>query len=81
MAQKFYANTLKLVPSVKAENPHLKQHVGNAIFDYVVQLRGTHLAPKITGMLIDLPLDEITNFLSNYAEFMKKVNEAATLLT
>lgn len=37
-AQAYYANTLKIVPSVKAENPHLKTQVGNAIFDFVTQL-------------------------------------------
>jgi len=33
--QRFYAATSKLVPSVKAENPHMKMQVGNAIFDFV----------------------------------------------
>lgn len=78
--QAFYNNTLKIVPSVKADNPHLKQSVGNAIFDFVTKLKGSALAPKITGMLIDLPLEETQHFLSNYAEFTKKVDEAARLL-
>jgi len=39
--QKFYAQTMKLVPSVQRDNPHLKQQVGNAIFDFVTQLKGT----------------------------------------
>lgn len=38
------------------------------------------MAPKITGMLIDLNLDEIQAYLSNYQEFKKKVAEAAVLL-
>lgn len=80
-AAAFYAKTHKIVPSVKADNPHLKQHVGNAIFDFVTQLRGQALAPKITGMLIDLPLEETQMYLMNYPEFVKKVNEAANLLT
>lgn len=79
-ANSYYANTLKLVPSVKAENPHLKQQVGNAIFDFVTKLKGAQLAPKITGMLIDLPLEETQHYLSNYTEFIKKVEEAARLL-
>ncbi len=80
-AQKFYHHTSKLVPSVKAENPHMKQQVGNAIFDFVQTVKGRELAPKITGMLIDLNLDEIQAYLTNYNEFLKKVSEAATLLT
>lgn len=38
------------------------------------------MAPKITGMLIDLNLDEIQAYLQNYQEFKKKVSEAAILL-
>jgi len=68
------------VPSVKAENPHMKMQVGNAIFDFVQTLRGQNMAPKITGMLIDLNLDEIQAYLTNYREFQKKIGEAATLL-
>lgn len=79
--QRFYQHTHKLVPSVKAENPHMKQQVGNAIFDFVQLVKGRDLAPKITGMLIDLNLDEIQAYLTNYREFLKKVNEAANLLT
>jgi len=79
-AAAFYNQTKNIVPSVKADNPHLKQHVGNIIFDYVTQLRGKDLAPKITGMLIDLPLQEIHLYLTNYNEFQKKVHEAANLL-
>ena len=79
-AQAYYQKTAKIVPSCKADNPHLKQSVGNAIFDFVTQLKGPELAPKITGMLIDLPLNETQSFLTNYGEFRQKVEEAATLL-
>lgn len=34
-AQAYYQKTAKIVPSCKADNPHLKQSVGNAIFDFV----------------------------------------------
>jgi hypothetical protein len=61
--QAFYHNTLKLVPSVVPANPHMKQQVGNAIFDFVTKLKGNTFAPKITGMLIDLPHEEIKLFL------------------
>jgi hypothetical protein len=78
--QAFYHNTLKLVPSVVPANPHMKQQVGNAIFDFVTKLKGNTFAPKITGMLIDLPHEEIKLFLQNYGEFVKKVNDAGNLL-
>ena len=43
-------------------------------------LKGRELAPKITGMLIDLNLEEIQQYLTNYREFQKKVSEAGNLL-
>jgi len=58
----------------------MKMQVGNAIFDFVQQFKGQSLAPKITGMLIDLNLDEIQGYLTNYREFQKKIGEAANLL-
>lgn len=58
----------------------MKQQVGNAIFDAVQHLKGGNLAPKITGMLIDLNIEEIQVYLTNYREFVKKVGEAGNLL-
>jgi hypothetical protein len=58
----------------------LHQSVGNAIFDFVQQNTGRELAPKITGMLIDLSLEEIQAYLSSYSEFKKKVYEAQRML-
>lgn len=78
--QNFYAKCTKLVASVKPENQHMKQTVGNAIFDFVQQLTGQELAPKVTGMLIDLSHQEIQLYLQNYTEFQRKVNEAGGML-
>lgn len=58
----------------------MKQQVGNAIFDFVQTLKGREQAPKITGMLIDLNLEEIQSYLTNYRVFQKKVEEASQLL-
>jgi len=38
------------------------------------------MAPKITGMLIDLPIEEIKDYLINYSKFEVKVKEAVELL-
>jgi Poly-adenylate binding protein, unique domain len=40
-------------------NPSYKQIVGSTIFEFVTRLAGQQYAPKITGMLIDLPIVEI----------------------
>lgn len=78
--QAFYEKSMKLVPSVRPENHYLKTSVGNVIFDFVCKAKGQAVAPKITGMLIDLPLDEIRIYLTNYTEFMRKVHQASDLL-
>ncbi len=44
-----------IVPS----EPNYKAIAGEFIYEYVEKFVGDHRAPKITGMLIDLPIDEI----------------------
>lgn len=46
---------MKLIPAVHEKNPYLKDHVGQCIYDYIVGIIGPEKAPKITGMLIELP--------------------------
>ena len=41
---------------------------------------GEEKAPKITGMLIDLPLEEIKGYLLDYGKLTTKVTEAVNLL-
>lgn len=49
---------MPIIEGVTKENPYYKQQVGTAIYDFVLALKGEK-APKITGMLIDLSLNEI----------------------
>ena len=51
--------TQKILPSCNERNPYLKESVGTAIFEFVNKITGEKIAPKITGMLIDLSIDEI----------------------
>jgi len=37
-------------------------------------------APKITGMLIELPVDQIKQYMSSYDALRAKVSEATTLI-
>ena len=55
-AQKYYLEAKKLLPSDTERNPYLKEQVGHLIYDYVQMTIGTAQAPKITGMLIELPV-------------------------
>jgi hypothetical protein len=57
IAQKYTATTMKYVPALNPNNPHMKQQVGSCIYEYVQRLVGDEKAPKITGMLIELPIN------------------------
>ena len=41
---------------------------------------GTPRAPKVTGMLIDLPLNEIKAYLYDFNKLYQKIGEAVGLL-
>jgi hypothetical protein len=56
-ADTFQAAAMRLLPSVQERNPHLKDQVGNLIYEYVNKIIGVEKAPKITGMLIELPVN------------------------
>lgn len=68
--------TTRLLPAVTEKNPHLKDQVGQCIFDFIVMLVGHEKAPKITGMLIELPVQQIKQYMSSYDALMMKVQEA-----
>lgn len=76
VGQRYMMATSRLMPAVTEKNPHLKDQVGQCIFDFVTQNVGEDLAPKITGMLIALPVSEIRNFMSSYENLVAKSHEA-----
>jgi hypothetical protein len=60
-------------------NPQYKQTVGGAIFEFVQKLVQGY-APKVTGMLIDLPVPEIQKYMVNFDLFLQRVSQATQLL-
>ncbi len=60
-------------------NPNYKRIVGGTIFEFVQSLV-ENFAPKVTGMLIDLPVVEIQKYLVNFDLFLQRVSQAKTLL-
>lgn len=70
----------RLVPSITEKNPYLKEKVGEAIFPIIRSMVGTERAPKITGMLIELPVDQIKAYMSNFDNLHCKVKEASDLI-
>ena len=55
-----------LLPALVAANPNYKTQIGEFIYEYVEQIIGEGRAPKITGMLIDLPFFDIGAYLVDY---------------
>ncbi len=76
----YLSETSKIVPGVNPENPNYKSQVGEVIYSYTEKLIGEERAPKITGMLIDLPVEEIREYLTDYSKFTEKLHEANQLL-
>jgi hypothetical protein len=74
-------NGRKLVPAVVPQNPNYKTQVGEFIYEYVEKISGDDKAPKITGMLIDLPIQEIQAYLFDFNKLQFKINEANQLLS
>ena len=79
-ASRFAADAIKLLPSVQDRNPYLKEQVGHLIYDYVQKIIGVEKAPKITGMLIELPVNQIREYLASLDALKFKVSEANNLL-
>jgi hypothetical protein len=76
----FYSKTMLIYAAIVEMNPSYKQTVGSCIFEFVTKIVGPQFAPKITGMLIDLPIAEIQRYCTNFDLFQQRVQQAQTLL-
>jgi len=72
--------TMKVLPSVQEKNPYIKEQVGHVIYDYVQGICGAEKAPKVTGMLIELPIDQIRQYMSSFDHLQMRVFEAVSLI-
>lgn len=73
----FASQEYKQAPDRKTK----KDIVGNAIYKHVEKLVGEMKAPKITGMLIDLPEVELNYSIVKWSEFESKVLSALQMIT
>lgn len=81
IAAQYIAVTTKLLPSVTPRNPYLKERVGEAIFPFIKTLVNIERVPKITGMLIELPVEQMKLYMSSFENLQSKVKEADDLIT
>ena len=70
-----------MIPGIVVNNPNIKQFVGDFIYEYVEKFVGEELAPKITGMLVDLPLEKIKSYICDFYNLRQKIYEAREFLT
>lgn len=75
-AQAYFAKTYPILPAIQEKNRNYPEQVGSIIFDFICEMVGQDLAPKITGMLIDLPIPQIRAYLQSYEHLQAKVQEA-----
>lgn len=78
--QRYTAATQKIIPSVNEKNPYLKDQVGQCIFEFVSMMVPAERAPKITGMLIELPVEQIKQYMTSFDSLRGKVMEASQLI-
>jgi hypothetical protein len=57
-----------------------REFIGNAIFKHVQKLVGTEKAPKVTGMLLDLPPAELNYTVTHWHLLEDKVMSALELI-
>ena len=70
--QKYIMTTNAILPAIVPENPNYKDQVGTVLYEFVNQLVGQK-APKITGMLIDLPIDDIKLIMQDWSLLQTRV--------
>ena len=78
--QEYVQKGVMILPAVVPQNPNYKGQVGEFIYEYVEKIAGEEKAPKITGMLIDLPIEEIKGYVVDYTKLQQKIQEANQLL-
>lgn len=69
----------QIINAVVPENPNYKDQVGTVLYEYIQQIVGAK-APKVTGMLIDLPIEDIKHVMQDWSLLNTRIQQAAELL-
>ena len=78
----YLKQTMAILPAIVQENIFYKQHVGTCIFPFVESILGLEAqkAPKVTGMLLELQIEEVRKFMQDYACLQSYVQTASSLI-
>ncbi len=79
-ANQYNIGGFQLWPAIDPENPNYKNMAGEYIYEYVNRMVGEEKAGKITGLLIDLSIDEVKGYLYDFSRLLYKVGEANNFL-
>ena len=77
--QRYLITCDSIINAVVPENPNYKDQVGTILYEYIQQIVGPK-APKVTGMIIDLPIIDIKLIMQDWELFNTRVQQASELL-
>ena len=78
--QLFHEKCQHILPAMIPENPNHKEQAGTVFYEFVIKVVGNEMAPKITGMLIDLNINDIKQMMGDYNLFTTRVRQAEDVL-
>ena len=78
--QRYLMTCNAIIHAMVPENPNYKEQVGTTLYEYIAQLVGTTKAPKVTGMLIDLPIEDIKLIMQDFSLLQTRVQQASEML-
>jgi len=77
--QRYLMACHQIINAVIPENPNYKDQVGTILYEYITTIVGPK-APKVTGMLIDLPIEDIKLIMQDWSLLNTRVQQASELL-
>ena len=79
-----YSQTIKSIVStpdfISLPEESRREKIGEEIYNYVLQKAGEESAPKITGMIIDLPYQDLIVSIQSWEGLQEKIQEGLDLL-
>lgn len=82
--QMMYVRSIKAVLNnpdfTSLDEDSQREKIGEEIYNYVLEKAGEESAPKITGMIIDLPFADLTNSIQSWEGLQEKIQEGLDLL-
>lgn len=65
-AYQYQLKAAQLLPSILPNNRQYKQKVGELIYPYIAKMAPIDRAPRLTGMLIELPIEQVREYLGSF---------------